>query len=122
MTLGQRIKKLRQDAGMTQEELAKMLGVTKAAVQKYENGSIDNPRREIIQKLCVIFNMPSYVFIYDEFPDVKEYNEVLLMRAYEVYGHATFQISNRFAQLNETGKQKVIEYAEDILKIEEYRK
>ena len=42
MEVGKRIRALRTARGLTQEELGKLLGVKKAAVQKYENGSVEN--------------------------------------------------------------------------------
>ena len=38
--IGARIKQARQEAGLTQAELAKMLGVTTRSVQNYESGAI----------------------------------------------------------------------------------
>ena len=37
MTLGQRIQKLRKGAGLTQEQLAERMGVTRQAVSKWES-------------------------------------------------------------------------------------
>ena len=37
MPLGQRIQELRKRAGLTQEQLAEQLGVTRQAVSKWEN-------------------------------------------------------------------------------------
>ena len=37
MTLGQRIQELRKRAGLTQEQLAEQLGVTRQAVSKWES-------------------------------------------------------------------------------------
>ena len=38
MKMGDRIRQMRIDAGMTQEELAEKLGLQKSAIAKYENG------------------------------------------------------------------------------------
>ena len=38
ITIGANIKSLRQKKGITQDELASFLGVTKASVSKWENG------------------------------------------------------------------------------------
>ena len=37
MTLGQRIQKGRKEAGLSQEELAEQLGVSRQAVSRWEN-------------------------------------------------------------------------------------
>ena len=52
MTIGEKIKRLRLERGMTQEELGKAVGVQKAAINKYETGIVVNLKREIIQKLA----------------------------------------------------------------------
>ena len=52
MTIGDKIKRLRNERGMTQEELGKMIGVQKAAINKYETGIVVNLKKEIIQKLA----------------------------------------------------------------------
>jgi transcriptional regulator with XRE-family HTH domain len=43
--MGQRIKQLRQEAGLRQWELARRLGTTQSAVHKYEHGVVPEPRR-----------------------------------------------------------------------------
>lgn len=39
MTIGKNIKRLRQNKGLTQEQLGEILGITGQAVSKWENGS-----------------------------------------------------------------------------------
>ena len=57
-----RIKQLRLQKGMTQEELGVLLGVKKAAIQKYESGTIANIKSEKLKRLAKIFDVtPSYV-------------------------------------------------------------
>ena len=48
MKMGDRIKQLRLAKGITQEELGKIVGVKKAAVQKWESGMTKNLRRNTI--------------------------------------------------------------------------
>ncbi len=50
--IGDKIKTLRQQIDMTQEELGNKIGVTKATIHKYEIGAIKNLRRPIIEKLA----------------------------------------------------------------------
>lgn len=63
MNVGEYIKYLRQEKQMTQEELGAMLGVKRAAVQKWECGRVQNLKRETIQKLSEIFNVSPVSFI-----------------------------------------------------------
>lgn len=57
MSTGTTIKKLREQSGMTQEELAARLGMKKAAINKYETGRVVNLKRSTIEQLCRIFNV-----------------------------------------------------------------
>ena len=67
MNMGDRIKKLRLEKGLTQEELGKMLGVQKAAIQKYEKGYVENLKRSAIIKLANLFSAtPSYLMGWEE--------------------------------------------------------
>ena len=48
MTTGERIRQLRIEHQMTQEELGAKVGVQKAAIYKYENGLVVNLKRSIL--------------------------------------------------------------------------
>ena len=48
------IKKARQDAGLTQLEVAEKLGVAQAQYARWENGG-RNPKDETVEKLAEIF-------------------------------------------------------------------
>lgn len=51
-TLGERIKSARINRGMTQEELGKLVGVQRAAINKYETGVVVNLKRSMIANLA----------------------------------------------------------------------
>ena len=61
--VGDYIKSLRQSKGMTQEELGNIIGVKKAAVQKWESGLVQNLKRETIKKLADFFEVNPSTFI-----------------------------------------------------------
>lgn len=63
MTLGQYIKWLRNEKGISQEELGKVIGVQRAAVQKIESGVTQNLKRTTIQKLSEYFNVSPISFV-----------------------------------------------------------
>ena len=42
MTIGQRIRRLRLEHGLSQEELGAKVGLQKAAINKYETGTVVN--------------------------------------------------------------------------------
>lgn len=57
MTTGEKIKRLRKELGMTQEELGKKIGVQKAAINKYETGTVVNLKREVINNLAKVLGV-----------------------------------------------------------------
>ena len=52
MKMGLAIAIRREQLGLTQEELAQRVGVTKASISRWESGDISNMRRDRIQKLA----------------------------------------------------------------------
>ena len=67
MTTGEKIKRLRKERNWTQDELGEKLGVKKAAINKYENGTVVNLKRETIYKLAKIFDIdPTWLLTEDD--------------------------------------------------------
>ena len=56
MFIGEKIRQLRKDRGITQEVLANHLGVKNAAISKYEKGIV-SPSWETIVKIATLFNI-----------------------------------------------------------------
>ena len=52
MDIGDKIKQLREQKGMTLEELGNKVGVGKSTVRKWETGMIANMRRDKIKKVA----------------------------------------------------------------------
>ena len=52
MKIGLAIAMRREQLGITQDELAKAVGVSKASISRWESGDISNMRRDRIQKLA----------------------------------------------------------------------
>ena len=62
MELNQRIKDLRLKKGLTLEQVGDYVGVGKSTVRKWENGMIENMRRDKIAKLAQILGTtPDYL-------------------------------------------------------------
>lgn len=62
MEMGNRIKLLREEKGMTLEELGDKVGVGKSTVRKWETGMIANMKRDKIAKLADALNVsPGYL-------------------------------------------------------------
>ena len=62
MTMGDRIKDLRERIGLTQEELGEKIGVQKSAIRKYEKGEVENIKRSAIGVMADLFGVtPDYI-------------------------------------------------------------
>ena len=62
---GHRVRTIRKRKGITQTELAKMIGSTQRAVCYYENET-GNPSMEIIEKIALALAVPKRALIDDE--------------------------------------------------------
>ena len=72
MEIGQKIKTLREEKGMTLEELGNKVGVGKSTVRKWETGMIANMRRDKIAKVAsALETSPAYLMGWEQEP-VKE--------------------------------------------------
>lgn len=106
MTTGERIRQLRIEHQMTQEELGARVGVQKAAIYKYENGLVVNLKRSILEKLAIVLDTtPTY-----------------LMGMEDSEQQANMQLTPQqsallaaFDQLNDEGQTKAVEYVEDLV-------
>lgn len=67
MTIGERIKYLRLQKKMTQEELGNKVGVGKQAIYKYETGLVTNLKQNVIAKLASALDVsPSYLMGWED--------------------------------------------------------
>lgn len=112
MTTGERIRQLRIEHQMTQEELGAKVGVQKAAIYKYENGLIVNLKRSTIEKLALVLDTtPTYLMGMED----DEPQQTTLTSAQA-------SLLAIFNELNEEGQSKVIGYAEDLCRTGYYKK
>lgn len=126
MEIGKRIKMLRNSVEMTQDELGEKLGVKKAAIQKYESGSIVNLKIETIKKLAEIFEVtPAYIMGWDKFDE--EVNNDKLKRQIRLAELLSDKFDVEIVEtifktfdLNEEGQSKLFSYMEDITQLDKY--
>ena len=65
MNFPEKLRKMRKDKGLTQEELANSIFVSRTLISKYENGSV-YPTKDNVQKLALYFNVPISSLIDEE--------------------------------------------------------
>lgn len=69
MTTGEKIKQLRKERGLTQEELGNLIGVQKAAINKYETGVVVNLKQATIAALADALQVSPVELLSPEMPD-----------------------------------------------------
>lgn len=76
---GDRLKELREESEMTQEQLGKILNVTKQTISNYENGD-NEPTLDTLVKISDIFNVSlDYLLCRTrQKPNLQVENEILL--------------------------------------------
>lgn len=122
MCVGSTIRKLRLEKGMTQSELGELLGVKKAAVQKWESGQVQNLKQSTVKSLCEIFDKNPVVFIFDtqellNSETIKR--QVSLIEQIELlYGSDVIKLMEVFLELGERNQEKLLDYAYDLSVIE----
>ncbi len=113
MTTGERIRQLRIEHQMTQEELGARIGVQKAAIYKYENGLVVNLKRSILEKLAIVLDTtPTYLMGMED--SAQQANVQLTPQQ--------STLLTAFDQLNDEGQIKAVEYVEDLVLTGRYKK
>lgn len=57
MTIGERIRSIRKERGISAEAMANKLGVSKTTIYRYEDSTIEKIPLQIFDKICVILNV-----------------------------------------------------------------
>ena len=65
MSLADKLKELRKNFCMTQDDIAELLDMSRTTFSKYENGAA-NPPLSVLRKLSAIYNVPIEYLIHDE--------------------------------------------------------
>ena len=73
--LGENLKTLRKQRGMSQEILAQQLGVVRQTVSKWEKG-LSVPDAELLKRIAELFEVPTSVLLGESVSEGTEQNEV----------------------------------------------
>ena len=105
---GMRIRELRDEKGISQQELADMIGINRVAVSKWETG-IASPTYQRIKKLSDIFNVSTdyLLCISDVKQEIKENNESsnFIVDVDDFLNHARFRCDGVIYNLSDEDRQ-----------------
>ena len=116
---GTKIKELRQLHGLSQEELGRRVGVQRAAINKYEKGTVTNIPIETIEKIANIFEVsPTYLVGWDTTPTNPLAVEIKVIQAVNsLFGADVVDLMETYVGVNRIGQRKIQTYAEDMWKL-----
>lgn len=100
MTVGERIRFLRIKKKLTQQELGNLIGVGKAAINKYETGVVENLKKTTITKLAEALNStPMYLMGYSD--ESASYNDTAPETEYEILTAKRKELGMSIGELSE---------------------
>jgi DNA-binding helix-turn-helix protein len=114
MSIGERIKKRRQELGLSAEDVANKLGISPATIYRYESNYINSMKVDKLTAIATVLHVSeSYLMGWDDkniistetIPNSKEDRLIL-----------------SFRQLNIEGQEKVLEYVDDLVSSNKYIK
>lgn len=140
MTVGEKIRKYRKEAGMTQAELGKKAGLSEAMIRQYELGK-RNPKFENLNKIAKALNITidelgmviikhsenMHYFDLNRLSDAisaayaDEYHHYEIECNYEIDGQEK-QLLESYNKLNELGQKEAIKRIEELTEIPKYQK
>lgn len=114
--IGERIKYLRTLADMSQEELGNRVGVQRAAINKYEKGSVTNIPIATIEKIATVFDVsPTYIVGWDAIEVNNLSAEVKVVQGVKkFFGKDSVELLELYTELTPRGRKKVLEYTGDM--------
>ena len=113
---GTKIKYLRSLSDMSQEELGRRVGVQRAAINKYEKGTVENIPIKTIEKIADVFDVsPTYIVGWNGDESNPLSVEVKLLQGVKrYYGAEVVDLIEMYTNLNIKGKRRVFQYTEDM--------
>ena len=119
---GTKIKYLRSISGMSQEELGRRVGVQRAAINKYEKGSVTNIPIATIEKIASVFDVsPTFILGWNDDKSNPLSAEVKVLQGVKkFYGSEMIEVMEIYMSLNPIGKKRVRQCLEDLEQIYAY--
>lgn len=135
MTVGENIRFLRKEKGITQRELAEKCECATGTIQQYELGK-RQPRLEQLKRIAKILGVYVGELLADNFEEYKEqlindFSDMVInasknatITTRTLYGdpEKSDRLNEYFEMLNDEGQDKAVEQVELLTKIPEYQK
>ncbi len=114
--IGKRIESARKELNLTQEELAKELGLNKSTIQRYETGQVQRIKLPVIAAMAKILNVSP-----DWLSNKSENKKQNLQTNKEFLNKDKIHLE-KYNMLNDDGKAKLNERLDELLELPKYRR
>ena len=118
ISIGEKIKSAREAAGMTQEQLGKLLGVTGVAVMRYEKGT----RQPSINQRLLLADIFETSLLYFIDQNVYEEREIGAFSFDKTDNSNRGRLLKAFEILNDAGQQKALERVQELTEVPKYQR
>lgn len=119
MTIGERIKNLRLEEGLSQIELAEKIHVSKQTLYKYENNIITNIPSDKIESIAKVLNTtPSMIMGWISDQEKEARDQLVLEAKYDIFsnlGYKAFHLVDAYDLLPEEGQYELLSFADWII-------
>lgn len=113
---GAKINYLRQLTGMSQEELGRRVGLQRAAINKYEKGTVENIPIKTIEKIAQVFDVsPTFIVGWKDTNSNPLSAETKVIEGVQrFYGKDAVEILEIYSLLNNIGRERIYQYCQDM--------
>lgn len=123
MTIGDRIKKAREESQKTQKELADYIHSTKQTVYKYENNIVTNIPSDKLEKIASYLNItPAYLMGWEDESGAPVAEEIKETSITPPLTDTEKELIGYYRSLNQKGKEKALDSVRDFTFITFYQK
>lgn len=114
MTIGERIRDIRKEKGLTQQTLGQLLGVTQATVGQYETNP-NPPKIETLQRIAAALGVDVNLLISGQTLERRDQGMKDYVARRFTEAELDTRLQDSYGAMTVEGKGKVVSYAEDIL-------
>lgn len=113
---GTKINYLRRLTGMSQEELGRRVGLQRAAINKYEKGTVENIPIKTIEKIAQVFDVsPTFIVGWKDTNSNPLSAETKVIEGVQrFYGKDAVEILEVYSTLNNIGRERIYQYCQDM--------
>ena len=132
-TFGERLKKARKRAGISQVELSRSVDLSKSTICNYEAGKRERPSIPIVKAIAEVLNVPWWELAglpVEEIDGQKhvrrlDYEEKMLANYEKFHGQEAQRreaLLSHYDRLNDDGQEKAVERVAELAEVPRYHK